>query len=169
MDELIGLARQQLERVKVLCTQSGLSYVEINPTFMGVGVAVGFSDTEYVVLSVAAGGNENQLQITSGVLFDINRDRLTALEAANSFTSDNSAYPVYLHDAEVGWDLLMQQTLPIELLLDVPPFFTEFCVRALPQVVNGYRVAIAERWDLGGRPWQWTTEDLDALLLRSML
>src|SRR3954470_21566666 len=110
MDELIELAKQQLERVKVLCAQSGLKYQELAPTFMGGGVAVGFGETDYVILSIAGGGNENQLLVTSGVLNDIRQDRLLALEAANHFTSNNTAYPVFLHDAEVGWALLVQQT-----------------------------------------------------------
>lgn len=169
MDELIELAKQQLERVKVLCTQSGLKYVELAPTFMGAGVAVGFGETDYVVLSVAGGGNENQLQITSGVLNEIKQDRAQALEAANYFTSNNAAYPVYLHDAEVGWALLMQQIFPVELLLDVPAFFTNFCVKALPQVVVQYRQTVAEKWDLGGRPWEWNPQDHNSLLIRSMM
>lgn len=169
MDEMTELARQQIERVKVLCDQSGLKYNELGPVWMGAGIAIGFGETDYVVVSVGGGGNENQLLITSGVLNDIKRDRVMALEAANHFTSNNSAYPVYLHDAEVGWALLMQQTFPVELALDVPAFFVGFCVKALPQVVIDYRQTIAEKWDLGGRPWQWTSEDLNALLMKSML
>jgi hypothetical protein len=169
MNELIALAVQQLERVKVLCTQSGLKYTELNPTFMGAGIAIGFSETDYVILSVTGGGNENQLLITSGVLNGIRQDRMLALEAANFFTSNNAAYPVYLHDAELGWALLMQQTFPVELMLDVPSFFVNFCVKGLPQVVVQYRQTIAEKWDLGGRPWQWTPEDHSVLLIRSMM
>lgn len=168
MDELVALAKQQLERVKVLCSQSGLNYLELAPTFMGAGVVVGFGETDYVILSVGGGGNENQLLITSGILTGIKQDRSVALEAANYFTSNNSAYPVYLHDAEVGWALLMQQTLPVELLLDVPAFFVN-CVKALPQMTISYRQTIAEKWDLGGRPWQWTSEDHKGLLIRSMM
>ena len=169
MEEFTELARQQIERVKVLCAQLGLKYQELAPTFVGAGIAIGFGETDYVVVSVGAGGNENQLMITSGVLNDIFRDRAMALEAANYFTSNNTAYPVYLHDAEVGWALLMQQTIPVELALDVPSFFVNFCVKALPQVVANYRETAAEKWTLGGRPWQWNAEDHNALLIRSMM
>jgi hypothetical protein len=62
----------------------------------------------------------------------------------------------------------MQQTQPIELLLAVPQHFTN-CVRALPQVVREYRTTVAEKWDLGGRPWAWTPEDHVGLLIRSMM
>lgn len=168
MDELVALAKQQLERVKVLCAQSGLKYVDLPPEFVGVGIAIGFGQSDYVILSILGGGSENQLMITSGILTDIKRDRLAALEAANHFTQNNTAYPVYLHDAEIGWALLVQQTHPIELLLDVPQYFNN-CVRALPRVVIEYRKAIPEKWDLGGRPWEWTPEDHKSLLIRSMM
>jgi hypothetical protein len=167
MEEL-DLAVQQLERIKVLCTQSGLKYLELAAQFIGVGIAIGFSEVDYSILSVMGGGNENQLMITSGILNEINQDRLAALEAANYFNQSNTAYPVFLHDAQIGWALIMQQTYPIELLLDVPQYFSN-CVRALPQVVVEYRNTIAEKWDLGGRAWSWTEEDHHALLIRSMM
>jgi len=135
---------------------------------MGVGIAVGFGQVDYVILSILAGGNENQLMITDGILKDIKRDRPAALEAANHFTQSNTAYPVFLHDADAGWALIMQQTHPIELLIGVPQFFSD-CLRALPLTVMEYRRTVAERWDLGGQPWSWTPEDHAALLTRSML
>ncbi|HEX5495683.1 MAG TPA: hypothetical protein VFX70_14020 [Mycobacteriales bacterium] len=104
------------------------------------------------------------------MLNDIKPDRVTALEAANYFNQGNTAYPVYLHDARVGWALLMQQTHPIGYgyLLNVPQYFNS-CVRALPRVVIEYRKTIAEKWDLGGRAWEWGPEDHNSLLLRSMI
>jgi hypothetical protein len=56
----------------------------------------------------------------------------------------------------------MQQTHPIELFLDVPQYFN-LCVRSLPRAVTEYRNTIRERWDLGGRPWEWTPEDHKSL------
>lgn len=168
MDELVALAQQQLEQVKTLCAQTGLKYLELPSAFMGVGIAVGFGQTDYVVLSVLGGGSESQLMITSGILNDIKKDRLTALEAANHLTQNNTAFPVYLHDAEVGWALIVQQTYPIQLLTAVPQFFNN-CVRGMPQVVIDYRSEIPEKWNLGGRPWEWTTEDHKSLLIRSMM
>ncbi len=168
MDDLLALARQQLERAKVLCAQVGLKHVDLPPEFVGVGIAIGFTATEYVVLSVMGGGNENQLMITSGIVTDIKRDRLAALEAGNSFTSNNTGYPVFLHDAEIGWALIVQQTYPMKVLLDTPQFFDN-CVRSLPQVVIEYRATVRDKWDLQGRPWQWTPEDLKSLLIRSLM
>ncbi len=169
MEELTELARQQVERLKVLCTQSGLKYQELAPTFMGEGIEIGLREIDWVVVSVGGGGNENQVMVTSGVLYDIVRDRNMALEAANYFTSNNTAYPVYLHDADAGWSLLMQQTFPVELAMDVPSFFVNVSVKALPQVVANYRQTAAEKWALGGRPWQWSPEDHANLLFRSMM
>ena len=94
MDELVALAQQQLERVKVPCTQSGFKYLDLPPEFVGVGIAIGLSETDYVVLSVMGGGGEEQLMTTSGILNDITQDRLGALEAANHFNQSNTAYPV---------------------------------------------------------------------------
>lgn len=170
LEEFTDQARRQLERVKVLCAQSGLRYVELPPAFLGAGVAIGFDETDYVVVSVAGGGGEGQLLVTSGLLNDVARDRAAALEAANHFTSNNPAYPVFLHDADAGWALLAQQSIPVQLAVDVPAYFIDFCVKALPQVVAEYRQTVAEKWGrLGGRPWRWTPEDHSALLLRSMM
>ncbi|WP_305784541.1 hypothetical protein [Symbioplanes lichenis] len=168
MDEIIAPARHQLERIKALCLRTNLKYVDLPSQFVGVGIAIGFGEADYVILSILAGGNENQLMITDGILKNIRRDRVAALEAANHFNQNNTAYPVYLHDADAGWALIMQQTHPIDLLLDVPQYFSS-CVRTLPVAVTEYRRTIAEKWDLGGHPWSWTPGDHEALLTRSML
>lgn len=168
VEEIIALAKQELERVKALCVRAGFTYVDLPSQFMGVGIAIGFGQVDYVILSILAGGNENQLMITDGILKDIKRDRSAALEAANHFNQNNTAYPVFLHDADAGWSMIMQQTHPIELLHSVPQFFGS-CVRALPLAVREYRKTIADKWDLGGQPWSWTPEDHVALLIRSML
>jgi hypothetical protein len=168
VDELTALASAQLERVKVLCAQTGFTYVDLPSEWFGVGVAVGFGESDYVVLSVMAGGSESHLLITSGILNDIAQNRVDALSAANYFTQSNSGLPVFLHDAPVGWALMLQVTLPIEVLLDVPAYFSAL-VRGMPGVANEYRATTAERWELGGRPWRWTPEDHKSLLLRSMV
>ncbi len=100
MDEFTALAAQQLERVKVTCSQIGLKYVELPPWFMGLGIAIGFGETDYTVLSILGGGSESQLMTTSGILKNINQDRGAALHAVNRFNQQNSSYTVYLHDAE---------------------------------------------------------------------
>lgn len=167
LDELIALARTQLGRIKALCDQVGLKYVELPDNLFGPGVAVGFGDTDYVVLSIMGAGNEGKLMITSGILKDIKQDQLAALIACNSFTSENTLFPVFLHSAQNGWSLLMQLTYPVDLLLDNPDYFS-LVVRTTPQLVTQHRGELAEKHDLGGQPWQWTTEDLNMLLAKSL-
>jgi hypothetical protein len=168
VDDIIAVAKQQLKRIKVALTQADLNYAELPDQVFGVGVAVGFSQAEYVVLSVMAGGMENQLMMTGGILKDVNQDRLAALDACNRFNQSNTAFPVFLHDAEIGWSILVQQTHPIEVVLDVPEFFIGN-VRSIPQIVAQYRETLAKEWSLGGRPWAWNEEDHRALLMSSML
>ena len=167
MDKLRDSAAQQLERVKALTARSGLSYLDLPPAPLGVGIGVSFGENDYVVLSVIEGELENQLQLTSGLLCDIKQDRSSALEVANDFNNPGVGYHVMLHDANVGWAFLVQQIYPIQLLLEVPQFFTS-CVNALPRVAIEYRGEINEKWDIGGRPWIWNEEDRYNLLMRSM-
>lgn len=167
LEEMIALARSQLGRIKALCDQAGLKYVELPDELFGVGIGVGFGEADYVILSVLGGGSESKVMITSGILKDIKRDRLAALNACNSFTSGNSLFPVFLHDAKHAWSLLMQLTYPIDLMLDNPEYFS-LVVRTAPQMVAQHRAQIAEKYDLGGQPWQWTPEDLSMLLTKSL-
>lgn len=165
---MVALAGQQLERVKVVLSQLGLKYAIIPPTWVGVGVAVGFGEIDYCVLSVMGGGGEGQLMVTCGILRDLDRDRSQALEAANLFNQRNSSYTVYLHDAEAGWALLMQRTIPVEVCLDVPGYLRSL-VQGLPVAAQELRQELATERNVGGRPWAWTAEDQAELLLRSML
>lgn len=166
MEEFTVLASQQLERVKALCSQIGLKYAELPPHFMGVGIAIGFSETDNTICSIMAGGSESQLMITSGILKDITRDREAALPIVNRFNQQNSSYSVYLHDAETGWSLLVQRTTPIEVFLDAPSYFNAL-VRGLPMAVQEFRTQLAQETTLGGLPWHWS--DRNDLLTRSML
>jgi len=168
VDELTAIATQQLTRIKVVLGQLGLSYVELPAQMFGVGVAVGFSETDYCVLSIMGGGSEGQLMVTSGIAKDINRDQMQALEVANLFNQRNSSHTVYLHDAEAGWSLLCQRTTPLEVFLDVPQFL-EAVVRGIPSAAREMRDELRNERTLGGQDWQWTAEDHQGLLFRSMI
>jgi hypothetical protein len=168
VDELLGVAAGQLERIKVAISQLGLKYVDLAPATFGVGIGIAWGETEFVVLSIAGGGNENQLMMTSGVLRDVKQDRLAVLDACNRRNQNNSSYLFYLHDAEVGWDVLLQNTYPIELLLDVPPFF-QAVVTSLPRETQEARTQFAEEWSFGGEPYRWNDDGVARLLLRSMI
>jgi len=165
-DDLIGRAAQQLDRVKDALTSSGLRFVDLGSTVMGVGLGIAWSDTDYVVLSVS-GGLEDVLNLTAGILKDVTHDRLNVLNVCNNLTQNNSAYPFYLHDAEVGWDIHVQQRYPIDVLLAAPSFFRS-CVGDLPTIAKEGRNKFIEA-GVQGEPHTWNDEDLHRLLVRSML
>lgn len=168
-DEFLAAAKASLDRAKALASQVGLKYVELPRPAMpvGVGIAMAFGDTHFVVLSVMGGGNEDQLNITAGVLRDIRQDREKALGLCNGMVRDNPAYPIYLHDAQIGWDILVSNMYPLQLLVDNPTFFAN-AVRALPIVAEAARSKFAEA-ELGGQPFRWNGEELDRLLLVGMV
>jgi hypothetical protein len=100
------------------------------------------------------------------VLRDINQDPLTALTMCNARNQGTTAYPFFLHDADSGWDILVQQTHPIQLLFNVPQFFSA-CLRAVPEVAAEAQEEFLEG-NLWGRPYHWNLEDVERLLLRSL-
>jgi len=168
MDEFTALASLQLERVKALCSQIDLTYTEMPTPIIGVGVgiAIGFSEIDYTICSILAGGNESHLMLTSGILKDITQSREIALPIVNRFNQQNSSYTVYLHDAEAGWSLLVQRATPIEVFLDSPAYLGGLA-RGLPIEVQKFRTELAQESTLGGQPWNWS--DRNDLLTRSML
>jgi hypothetical protein len=168
LDDVTDIAKQQLNRIKVALGQASLKYVDIPNDLFGAGIAVAFGQTDFVVLSVMTGGMEGQLLLTCGILKDIERDRLEALDACNNFNKSNTAFPVFLHDAEVGWAVILQQTHPVEVLLDSPDYLITL-VRSLPQIARQYRETLGTRPSLGGRPWAFDDEDVNSLLIRSMM
>lgn len=167
MQDILGAAKATMERIKALTTQVGMTYVELPEVLAGVGIAVRFGETQFTVLSVMGGGNEGQLNLTAGVLRDIQQNRLEALALCNSLVRDNPAYPTYLHEAQVGWDILVSNMLPVSLLIQVPLFFTA-SVRALPQMADSIRPEFVEA-GLGGQPFHWNEDDLNRLLLVSIM
>lgn len=167
LEDYLAAAKATLERVKSLTNQVGLKYAELPEAPVGVGIAVGFGETQCVVLSVMGGGSEGQLNITSGILRDIKQDRVTALSLCNGMVRDNPAYPIYLHDAPMGWDILVSNVFSIRMLIETPTFFAN-AVRALPLVADNVRPKFLEA-NLGGQPFNWNPEDLNRLLLVSML
>jgi hypothetical protein len=166
MEDILAPAKATLERFKSLITQIGWKYVELPEAPVGVGIAVSFGDTRYTVLSVIGGG-EDRLNITAGILRNIQQDQITALGLCNGMTRDNPAYPIYLHEALIGWDILVSNMFPIRMLFESPTFFAN-TVRGLPLVAEKVRPQFLEA-KLGGQPFNWNDEDLNRLLLVSML
>ena len=157
-------ASRQLERIKGLVGQLDLNYQDIRPSPLGVGIGIAWSETRFVVLSVPM--TATLLFITSGVLRDIDKDPLSALTMCNARNQGTTAYPFFLHDADSGWDILVQQTHPIQLLFDVPQFFSA-CLRGVPDAAEEAQEEFLDG-KIGGRPYHWNLEDLDRLLLRSL-
>ena len=133
---------------------------------VGVGLGIASSETDYIVLSVA-GGLEGILNLTAGVLKDVTQNRLNVLNVCNSLTQNNPAYPFYLHDAEAGWDIHVQQRYPIDVLLAAPSFF-QSCVGNLPVMAKQGRNKFIEA-GVRGQLYNWDHDDARRLLTRSML
>lgn len=166
MDDLIAAARPTLARVVELLRQHSIKVTPLPDAFIGVGAAVGWSDLSFCVVSVAAGGNESIVNLTIGVIKDVQQDRLTVLDACNRLTRDNAAYPYFLHDAEAGWDVLLQVRLPLGVVVNSSEYFLAL-VHQLPAMGVGVRNDLQSV--LGGTPYGWSDADLNRLLLRSLL
>lgn len=164
--ELLAAARGSLREVQRILSDEGLRFMELRDAPWGVGVAVAFGQADYVVISVMA-GNEHVVYLTSGILRDVVGDRLTILNACNRFTRDNVATPFFLHDADAGSDLLVQQAVVRPLLQQAPGYLVAL-VRNLPAVAAEARPQLASG-GISGSLYQWTEDDVARLLLRSTM
>jgi hypothetical protein len=165
-DDCFGPAINQLDRIKCALSGLGIHYGDLGRGPLQVGVSVVWSETGYLVLSVA-GEVDGLLSITTGLLKDVRHDRLRILELCNTMTRDNATLPVYLHDAQDGWDIHVQQRLQIDLLLSETGFFRA-CLESLPVAAMEMRSRFHEA-GIGGRPYSLTGEDAQRLLLRSLI
>jgi hypothetical protein len=167
MPDRLAESARQLRRLSDIASNLQLKCHAIPPpnSFLGTGFGLAWSDEEYVIVSVPGGSNSFSAYLTSGVFRDINKNALPALELTNSLTQSNLAFPAFLHDAEAGWDILMQQSYPVQLLDDVPQFFFS-CLRSLAAAALNARHGFADR-DLGGQPYRFTSADVQRLLLRA--
>lgn len=156
-----------LDEIRRALAAAGLEYVEAGSFVMGGGVAVAWSEAFYAMLSIA-NFLDQQLNITYGVLRNINQDRLAALEYCNVHNQNFSAYPTYLHDAENGWDILQQNVLPLQLLREAPQFVFGYYLDGSSQTVDDLRAKAVER-GLGGEPYRWNSEDVKRLLAKSLM
>ena len=167
MQSLDG-ARQHLRDLEqMLQNDFGLSYAQLPEHHAGVGIAVAFDQLEYAVLTCPGGANEGQLYVTAGVFRDVGRDETAVLRACNARTKSNAAYPFFLHDAESGWDVILQQSYPMQLVADVPPFL-EACIRGVAEIAAEARPWFAGR-GVAGQPYAYNDADASRLLLRSLI
>lgn len=166
VDPSNGLARSQLERLKVVVSQLGLNYYELPACPFGLGVAIAESETRFVLLSVFFEPGVGVAYTTSGVLKNVEHDRPRVLEVCNARTRDNPLFPIYLHDADEGWDILASQRLPIDLLVNNPQFLEEH-IQAYRVIIEKALPAFQEAGVRGERH-KWS-EDLPRLLVRSLI
>ena len=167
LDIIHDAPQATLERLKPVINRLGLRDLELQPAPFGVGLAVGFGDTGFTVVSVAGGGNEGHVSLSCGVLRDVRQDRLLVLDACNRLTRDRAAYPFFLHDAQVGWDVLLQTSFPAQVLHDAPAFL-DAMLRGLPQVAQEGREQLLDS-QVGGVAYEWAPADLQRLLIRSQM
>jgi hypothetical protein len=161
-----GNAIQQLDRVKKALARLGIKFFELNWDVFGAGVGIARDGEGFIVLSVS-GPADGVLNITVGILKNVAHERLRLLELCNSLTRDNTAFPVYLHDAPDGWDVHVQQRYLIDLLEDEPWFFRA-CVENLPATAESTRVKFQEA-GIAGEPYIWNKSDAQRLLVRSLV
>ncbi|MDQ8046184.1 MAG: hypothetical protein REI11_16375 [Patulibacter sp.] len=161
-----GPSAQALGRLEALMPRLGLSYAGPVPVRMvGTGFGVAWDAGRFVTVSVGS-GNEHFAHITTGALADVSRDqRAGLLEQCNTWNGNLAAYPVFLHDADVGWDVIVQTSYPLPLLEQNPDFFA-FMLSGLPDIADRVRGEFAA---FGGRPYQWGDDDLERLLTRSLI
>jgi hypothetical protein len=168
IDEWEAAARRTIGDIHAALKQVGLQWVDlVPPALLGLGLAVGWSNDRYCVISVGLGGSEDMVSISSGVLRGVHQDRLQVLDACNTITRDNATFPCFLHDAEVGWDVLICQRFPIGVLANNVSFF-KLCLEVQPIVSENIRSHPAFS-SLGGVPYTWSDDDVNQLLIRSLI
>lgn len=166
-DEALAVA-QRSELLAQGLSAMGVAYTSLPPHLMGRGHAFAFAEDVVGVVSVLLHGGP-QFTVAYGVLADLPRDRVGILEQCNLHNQGNYAYPVHLHDADKGWDVVLAMSFPIQLLVDLPEFIrgwavTPQMVELLGEVRSAFRAA-----GLGGRPYRWGEADATSLLLRTLL
>jgi hypothetical protein len=166
-DSWLAAATQQLDGLKQLTDQIGLRFVELPAHSMGVGFGVAFGGTEYAIVSVLS-QNERHAFISAGVLQDVSRaHRLDILEFCNTIVQEGAGTPIFLHDAEAGWDLIAQVTVPTQVLFDVPPYYGAL-LRGVASFAQQARMRLAEA-GITGQTYRWDNVDSERLLSRSLV
>jgi hypothetical protein len=165
-DDFYAPVEESLQGLRKLLTQQGLHFVDLSGIALAQGVAMAWSGGGFLTLSIGPGSPHTVL-ITAGVLKDVERDHLAVLEACNYRNQTNPAYCFFLHDAEVGWDVLLQHSFPLQLLVDVP-LFLEANLEPTTVIAAEARLEFGEK-GVGGTAYAWSEEDAERLLVRSII
>ena len=161
----LALATQRLDMVKAKLAAFGLQHGDVPDLGRGVGVAVGFAEDSFTVLTVGGGGAEGAVNVNAGVLADVGGDRLAVLEAVNALTRQNTFYPAYLSDAD-GWAVNLGQKQHLSALLANDDLFRGMVVN-LPAIAAQHRSPLTDA-GLTGRAFRWTDADIRTVALNSL-
>lgn len=158
-------AQAVMARLRDVLAQEGLRSVDAPRNPFGAGLGVAWGDDVFTVMTVEA-GEPGMINLGSAVLRSVDEsERAALLDQVNSATRDNPLMPVVLHDAEAGWDVIVMQRFPLQLLLRNPRFLHD-CAHALAHTAKDF----VERFgQFGGRRPQWTADDLHELVIRTTL
>jgi len=167
MRELMGQAPTTLGQITALLHVLDVMYAPLPDAPAGLGVAVSFEESGFEVISVLGPPNDLNVSLTVGIAKDVPQDRLALLDFCNSHTKAWSAFPVYLHDAPDGWDVVLQVNYPVQVLVDIPPFFMSM-LQGVLDVGNHVRRSFVDA-GLGGQPYEWGPDDTLRLLHRSTM
>jgi hypothetical protein len=160
--------RARIDHLGQLLGQAGLQYSTLDRHPMGGGHVLAFAEDVIVAVTVNMylGG---QFSITYGVGRDLPRQRCEILEICNRHNQGMTAYPIHLHDADAGWDVLLTLTYPFQLFVSEPEFISGFALNAsVGEVVGGVRTAFAEA-GMPLVPYQWNSEDASRLQMRALI
>jgi hypothetical protein len=171
MDELEQWEAAARRTIGMICSgleQIGLRWVELQgPGMIGLGLAVGWPDDRFNVISVGLGGSEDTVNISAGILRDVAQDRVRILDACNRLTRDNATFPCFLHDAEAGWDVLTSLRLPVGVFASNIAFLNLY-LESQALVCENLR-SDPDLASLGGAAYTWDEADVNRLLTRSLL
>jgi len=167
LDPFGGVARRALEKLEVTVGGLGLKVHVLPECPFGVGFGVAWSETRFSVVSVNFEESVYQANVVAGVLKDVPQLREPILDACNSMTRDHPLFATYLHDAEAGWDILIGQRMPIDLLVAESQFFAQV-LKHNPVQAEGAIQKLAEAGINSSSRHMWNAEDSGRLLIRSL-
>lgn len=160
--------RAMIDHLGQLLDGIGLQYSSLEPHWTGGGHVLAFAEdiVAAVTVNMSLGG---QFSITYGVGRDLPRERCEILEICNRHNQNMTAYPIHLHDADAGWDVLLTLTYPIQLFVSEPAFIEGFSLNAsLGDVVRDVRTAFEEA-GMPLVPYRWNSEDASRLQMRALI
>src|SRR5262249_8726677 len=152
----IGAAGGHIATIASLLDSFGLKYVEVPPFLGNVGVAVGWDDDNYVVISADDDGIS---YVSSGLAWDVSGDRGAILEACNAHNAEFAAPVMFVYDDEDDdgrpWrqSVLLQNKFPVALLQAAPAFF-KTVLSMMPELTPAARERLVDR-GVRGHLYSW--------------